>query len=368
MTSLGSFLSSRLEAFTESQLGVRESGVTPRSLFVAGIQSQVSGDALYELNPDTGAVIADLNIFTTSGAVGGATFPAVPSPGGALAYTRSGAVFTSGTRQEETLTGSDRSVFRRFNGVDSTVSQDSTALDVFSDSEVYASAQFQTIKWGEPLFPAIWSENEGGVVWGLAVDSDNNVFIAFITGNNLSARKRRGSDGVVLWEVNPTGTTDRSNSVATDIDGDCYFTFLKVDGTDTLYKMNGATGATINSADVGKVNNVRVDAAKNVYITTDYLRNGVGGGQVEKLDSSFNPIWSYTTGFLNDGPLFGVDVDTAGNVYCCGVASRSWDGTNGDQRNVWKLDPEGNLLWSAMLGHDPYHMFSIAARPSPYWV
>ncbi len=116
---------------------------------------------------------------------------------------------------------------------------------------------------------------------------------------------------------------------------------------------------------------VAVDADGNIYVTGgmqwestfgSIVIDGYGYDDVfvAKLDPAGNWLWAVHAGGSSSDGGFGIDLDSAGNVYVCGVfqgtaafgghtLTATPNGNNDPDGFVAKLDPAGNWLWAVSI-------------------
>ena len=99
-----------------------------------------------------------------------------------------------------------------------------------------------------------------------------------------------------------------------------------------------------NDDDQGQA--IALDDQGNIYVGgSEYVVGEVSNIWVCKYDSSWNEVWTETyNGSQNHADsAYGIDVDSAGNVYVVGTERHSTQ-----SQNIWvrKYDPDGNTLWT----------------------
>lgn len=107
---------------------------------------------------------------------------------------------------------------------------------------------------------------------------------------------------------------------------------------------------------------IAADANGNIYIAGDTENNLNGqenaGGRdavLIKIDNRGNHIWTRQIGSKFDDGFNGVAVDSEGNVYAAGFASGPINGVEFSGYTdlfIAKYDPDGNLLWVKLQGHN----------------
>ena len=175
-------------------------------------------------------------------------------------------------------------------------------------------------------------DNETTYCGGVAVDSNGNIY-----QSGYHCVKKYDSDGNILWSYD-TGVI--SNKI------DCDDSNVYVSGQDGYIRKINSSGVQQWAYDVGVYTyNVKVDAAGNVYGTSQRTTNGDGTGTVWKLNSAGAFQWVYDTGTgapaLNYA--FGLHVDDSGNVYTTTYRSINADITP-NYALLWKIDSAGNYV------------------------
>jgi len=216
--------------------------------------------------------------------------------------------------------------------------------------------------------------------WGVAVDSNGNIYITGDTTGSLGGSNAGGSDAWVakydnngdrLW-IQQLGTAGDDNSYG-----------VAIDGSDNIYITGGTTGnlAGSNAGDYdawvakydGQGNKLWVKqlgtseedkswgiaaSDSNVYITgrTKGVLEGGNAGSfdawVAKYDSEGNQQWIKQLGSSGADYSYGVAVDSSGNVYITGRTTGSLGGSKAGGFDAWiaKYDSEGNQQWVKQLG------------------
>ena len=161
-----------------------------------------------------------------------------------------------------------------------------------------------------------WSYDFGDKVYGVAVDSDGNVYGG--GGNNDIVKL--DSSGDELWRYN---YGDIVESVAVDSNGNVYGGGGDYDVASDIVKLNSSGDEQWRYNYENTVYSVAVDSNGNVY----------GGGEnndIVKLNSSGDEQWSYNYGHS----VHGVAVDSDGNIY-----------GGGDGYGIFKLNSSGDEQW-----------------------
>jgi hypothetical protein len=235
----------------------------------------------------------------------------------------------------------------------------------------------------------IWSADFGGTVYGVAVDSNNNVYAAGvrnnIIGGTYASVRKYNSSGTIIWSLDTGASTRR----------------VRVDSADNLYIGGAGPYPDINlttwkydsngnflwSADHGdSITGIGIDSSGNVYTagqsyyidktTRKYTSAGVPVWSILEHDYGLadatvkgNYLYTVIDNFeealittvnkrnLSDGSLvwstnavgsmpYGVDVDGLGNVYVAEVPA--------DGASVKKFSSNGTLVWSVARNNSDY--------------
>jgi len=210
--------------------------------------------------------------------------------------------------------------------------------------------------WGSPIrphtsgqydaFAAKFDPNSGNRIWntflgenlngfgiGIATDSTGNVYItgvnfipnspsdAFVAGLN--------TNGSLLWytTVGSAASNDSGRDVAFDADGNIY----------VVGQSWGSWGSPLNA----------FSGPQDAFI----LKLGNGGGLQ----------WHTFIGGTDWDMGYGIDLDTAGNIYIAGNSTTTWgnpfDSGTGTPQEVFaaKLDNNGSLLWNTFIKGEAWY-------------
>jgi hypothetical protein len=234
----------------------------------------------------------------------------------------------------------------------------------------------------------IWTRQLGTTVndsaLGVAIDSNNNVYITGSTAGSLDGNTSAGGDDIFLVKYDSSGTkvwtrqlgttgTDYAHGVAIDSNNNVYITGItagSLDGNTTggsydaflvKYDSSGTKiwtrqlGSTADDYAVG----VAIDSNNNVYIT-GYTSNSLDGNTnaggsdafLVKYDSSGTKIWTRQLGTTVNDYAYNVAIDSNNNVYIAGYTSNSLYVTNAgsDDAFLVKYDSSGTKIWTRQLG------------------
>jgi hypothetical protein len=169
---------------------------------------------------------------------------------------------------------------------------------------------------------------------GVAIDSNNNVYITGYTGSSLDGETNAGGNDAFLAKYDSAGTK-------------VWTKLLGTSGGDEAY-------------------HVAIDSNNNVYIT-GYVGGSLDGETnagsndafLAKYDSAGTKLWTKVLGTVTTETnsiverAYGVSIDSNNNVYITGFTQGSLDGqTNagGNDAFLAKYDSAGTKLWTKVLG------------------
>lgn len=238
------------------------------------------------------------------------------------------------------------------------------AVTIDGEENVYCCSG-STVRKYDCFSNLIWTKTPASNIYGIAVDADQNVYLAGYRSDSKTVWKL-DSDGNTIWSYD-TGAS--SNGIAVDGDGYVYvagtrsssLSVWKLDNEGNLvdsYDTGGTTWAvTFNSAGKIYVSGtlassksvwqlasdfsldwsaeasyysyaIDVDSSGNVYVA------GASYHPVHKFNSSGTEQWAYNTG----APCYAIAIDLEGYI---------WVGGEVDEDNnwefLWRLDGDGNL-------------------------
>lgn len=225
---------------------------------------------------------------------------------------------------------------------------------------------------------------------GIAIDSNNNIFIAGSTEGSLGAPNAGSSDtwvakydhqGNLLWNQQlGTPELDRFQGLATDLNGDVYLagsTLRTIEGSfaidsDAWVAKYDSQGNLLWNQQLGSASNsesptgVVTDSNGNLYIsgaTRGTPGQGGSSAWLIKYDNQGNLLWNQQLEASGAEDSAGIAIDNSGNLYLSGVT----DGEFGDgDSDAWiaKYDTEGNLLWDRQLGSPEYDYSQVVTTDS----
>ncbi|MCX6647718.1 MAG: hypothetical protein NTY09_15360 [bacterium] len=232
-------------------------------------------------------------------------------------------------------------------------------------SKFDSSGNFQWVRtWDD-------SASFGGGAQDITCDSDNNIYVSgYFFGNNVDFDPGPGVD---LHSYHGGG-------------GDPYVTVFNSNGDFIWARTWGSDEASFASVALG----VSVDSAHNVYVAGNWWGTGdfdPGPGElilssnteqwdafITKFNSTGEHQWAYLIGGTLLDMAYGCHVDANDDVYVTGYYCETVDfdpgpdevlhndATEGDNF-LWKLDGDGNHLWSRAFGNGyPFRMANDSAN------
>ena len=201
--------------------------------------------------------------------------------------------------------------------------------------------------------------NKSDYANGVAIDSSNNVYITGYTYGSLDTNATNAgevdaflakydSSGNKQWTRQlGTNTSDYANGVAIDSNNNVYITGYTSGSLDTNATAGGVDAFLVKYDSSGNkqwtrqlgtnksdyANGVAIDSSNNVYITGytygSLDTNATNAGEVDaflaKYDSSGNKQWTRQLGTNTSDYANGVAIDSNNNVYITGYTSGSLD-------------------------------------------
>ena len=240
-------------------------------------------------------------------------------------------------------------------------------------------------KWnadGTKAWTKQWGTSELDVGYSVAVDSNNNIFVAGWTEGSLDGNASAGSADVFLTKWNADGTKewtkqwgtseyDRGYSVAVDSNGniflpwhtpgsledntsaDLFLTKWNADGTKAWTKQWGTS-----EYDFGY--SVAVDSNNNILVaghTEGSLDGNTNAGSVDifltKWNADGTKAWTKQWGTSEQDFGFSVAVDSNNNIFVTGWTEGSLDGNESageDDIFLTKWNADGTKAWTKQWG------------------
>ena len=238
-----------------------------------------------------------------------------------------------------------------------------------------------------------WTQMLGSIsserTYGIAIDSNNNVYISGIAESDLDGNTNQGENDVFLTKYDSDGnkqwtqmlgTTDNdyNHQMAIDSNNNVYvngYTQGDLDGntnqgeTDaflTKYDSDGNKQWTqmLGTTDIDESHGVATDSNNNVYIT-GYTRSDLDGNTnqggydafLTKYDSEGAKRWTQTLGTNQRDISYGVATDSNNSIYITGYTRGDLDGNTNQglyDSFLTKYDSEGDKKWTQMLGSNNF--------------
>jgi uncharacterized delta-60 repeat protein len=193
----------------------------------------------------------------------------------------------------------------------------------------------------------------------IALDSSSNVYLCGTTGtNNQLAVVKYNSSGTEVWkqEITAASGATQGLGIALDSSNNVYIGgyispstqvqmyLIKLNSAGTLqwqvilYDFATSTNANINA--------VTVDSANNIYVCGVSAANGAGNDmQLAKYNSSGTLQWQKSLGAASTDSGAALVTDASNNVYVCG---RTVISTN--EVLIAKYNSSGTIQWQRSLG------------------
>jgi len=240
---------------------------------------------------------------------------------------------------------------------------------------------------GDKKWTKMLGSDQSEFSYGVAIDSNNNVYITGLTQGNLDGNTNAGSYDAFLTKYDSDGDkkwtkmlgsdqSDYSYGVAIDSNNNVYITGYTAGNLDgntnvgekdaflTKYDSDGDKKWTkmLGSDQSEYSRGVAIDSNNNVYITgyTDgNLDGNTNAGSYDvfltKYDSDGDKKWTQQLGTSDKDYSNGVAIDSNNNVYITGGTEGNLDGnTNAGFFDAFltKYDSDGDKKWTKMLGSD----------------
>jgi uncharacterized delta-60 repeat protein len=227
-----------------------------------------------------------------------------------------------------------------------------------------------------PEFVKTWGGSSYDYLFAVAVDSAGNIYCAGFTwsfgaGNYDALLLKYNSSGTLQWAKTWGGSgNDFLYAVAVDSAGNIYcagrtYSFgagyddallLKYDSSGAL-QWAKTWGGSSNDTLYG----VAVDSAGNIYCAGWTYSFGAGENDalLLKYNSSGALQWAKTWGGSNYDYLYAVAVDSSGNIYCAGYTYSF--GAGGSDALLLKYNSSGTLQWATTWGGGNYdYLWEVA--------
>jgi len=235
-----------------------------------------------------------------------------------------------------------------------------------SGKGVYDAVLLKYSPNGNLLWNTSWggADDDGG--FAIAIDSNNNIFITGITnsygaGDDDVFLLKYNSNGSLLWNTTWGGAdNDWGYGIAVDSNNNIFITgstYSYGAGYDDVFllKYNSNGSLLWNTTWGGAVDNdwgygIAVDSNNNIFITGYTYSYGAGGIDVFllKYNSNGSLLWNTTWGGAGNDEGVGIAVDSNNNILITGIidsyGAGYWDVF------LLKYNSNGSLLWNTTWG------------------
>ena len=235
----------------------------------------------------------------------------------------------------------------------------------------------------------LWSVQHGtsakDVIFAIATDASDDVYVAGYTAGNLDSNTSDGGDDLILIKYDSSGTRQWTQQYGSS--GSDYARGVSLDSSGNIYVVgdtSGGLGSNSNSGSedlflikfnssgnlqwtkqLGTFSNdvafdVATDSSGNSYVTGytgASLDSNTHSGELDlflvKYDSSGNKSWTKQLGTSTSDYARGVSVDKDGNVSFTGYTTAALDGQThygSDDLFLVKYNSSGTKLWTRQLG------------------
>jgi len=201
-----------------------------------------------------------------------------------------------------------------------------------------------TIQWQNGLFFVAGSDSVGQ---GIGLDSSSNVYVtghATDPTNFVVPLVKYNSSGTLQWQRKLTVSTStnlKANGIAVDSSGNSHIVYTGSTATTSYVSKIDSTGATTwNKSFVvtglTALYGVALDSSGNVYVA-----GGNTDAFIGKFDSSGALQWSRKLSSAANDRLLAIAVDSSGNAYVSG-----YNATGGNNNFlIAKYDTSGTIQW-----------------------
>lgn len=213
--------------------------------------------------------------------------------------------------------------------------------------------------------------------FGQAIVVENSTGNLYVAGDNVVGSVgsqttemtvvKYNSSGTIQWArvLGRIGTDDHCYSMALDSTGNVYLAgssvytslnvaaLVKYNSSGALQWQVGLSGTT--SGNPTQFNCITVDSSNNIFVCGSTVISSITVGIVAKYNSSGTLLWQrYVSITGTVALLYGIAVDSSGNVYASGTGN-TYNGI------IVKYDTNGNLQWQRrVIGvHPTYGVMSI---------
>lgn len=271
------------------------------------------------------------------------------------------------------------------------------SINLDSSNNVYVSGTI-TLSWlsgtKSPTYQIAKYNTSGALQWqrdlgygftsfvpnfGQGIVVENSTGNLYVAGDNVVGSIgsqstqmtviKYNSSGAIQWArtIGEIGTDDHCNSVALDSTGNIYLAgstvysgqnaaaLVKYNSSGALQWQTCLTGST--SSNANQFNSITIDSSNNIFVCGNTVVGSSNVGIIAKYNSSGNLLWQrYIT--LAGGIavlLYGIAVDSSGNVYASG-AGNTYNGY------IVKYDTNGSLQWQRKVAgtHSTYGVMAVS--------
>lgn len=202
----------------------------------------------------------------------------------------------------------------------------------------YPADNVNTVRVYDADLSPVWKYNHGATVRAVALDAEGNVYLGGDRVNSVTTRKL-DQDGNLVWSKDHGATV---YALAVDGDGAVYTGGARSSSVTTRqYAADGTAGWT---ADHGAtVRSLWVDSSGQAYTAGTRFTASSPQGHVRHYNSAGTLQWTLDVGSSVDY-LYGIAVDSSGNLYLTGYRNNSVTTLKYDSDRVqqWAVDEGGS--------------------------
>lgn len=292
------------------------------------------------------------------------------------------------TNQYELYTDSELTTFNDLSGEDAYVEQSgSLAYNSFSawfnsvahdsDGNVFAAGTTESNYLDQVVIAkysstgtCLWLQILEDVTlnldgWGLAVDSDQNVFLTVNNESKILILKLQGSNGSIIWQTGITSPTgEYGYNCELDSDGNPVIAGTIANAEDSttdflVAKVSNADGTLIWSKQLGRslyqyAYSLACDSAGGIYVAGYTATESYDDLVLIKLDGDGDVEFTTTIqGYDDSYNITGIDTafDSDGNIY---ISATGGHPDNGEiAAFLIKLTSSGSFAWARVIGPGP---------------
>jgi hypothetical protein len=184
---------------------------------------------------------------------------------------------------------------------------------------------------------------------GIAIDSQDNIYTVGNIGGNITLLKYN-STGYSMWNKTIEGWfADEGNDVAVDSNDNLYVVGITRSFVEnaTVIKMNSEGIQLVNFTwlqdEYLKADRIVIDTNDRIYVSGTYTP--VQRSFLVRYDATGSFLWNYTFPFVPQFYVRELTTDSNGNIMAVGH--------DDNLMYVYKIDPDGVLLWNDTYVHPP---------------